>query len=853
LTNKVFVPNHRIAILRTETEKIFWKFDTNYWYQKLNSSENGLSQEVADSILLAGGLKIQIKSAFQKDVLLFINQFKSPLMLLLIGAVIISGVLGDTSDVFIILFIVLSTGLLSFFQERNAGKVVEKLQSLISIKSTVLRDGESKEIKSELIVKGDIIMLKAGDMLPADCLIIESNELHANESSLTGESYPTRKEAGIVDENTELSKRTNCLWEGTNIVSGNAKALVIETGDNTLFGSIAKSASQTVETAFEKGIKDFGYFLMKITLVLSFFILVVNLLNHKPVIESALFALALAVGMAPELLPAIATIAMSAGAKRLLEKKVIVKKLNSIQNLGEVNLLCTDKTGTITEGVIKIVGLTDGFGKESEWVKQLAFWNASFETGYSNSIDEALKQLKIVNAIEAEKIGEVPYDFIRKRLSIAVNTGKEKLLISKGAFSQILSICTSVEYADKSIQDISAYKQDIEKNFAQYGEDGLRAIAICYKQIDTASISKDLESEMVFAGFILMNDPIKSDIKDTINVLKSLNVGLKIISGDNKIVALSIAKKIGIEKPMVMTGRELLDTNPEALTRLVQDVHIFAEVEPQQKERIILALKDSYTVAYMGDGINDVSAISAADVGISVDNAVDVAREAADFVLMEKELMVIADGIRQGRKTFSNTMKYLYINTGATFGNMFSVAAASLFLPFLPMLPKQILLTNFLTDFPYLSVANDNVDSEVLEKPGKWDLKLIRNYMVYFGIHSSIFDLITFFTLYYLLKVKESEFQTGWFIESILTELFILFIIRTHHSFIKSKPGKYLFILSILALILTIGFPYLPFANYFGLTPLPMINIGAIILIVTGYIITADLLKVWFFKKYNSA
>lgn len=853
MTNKVFVPNHRIAILRTETEKIFWKFDTNYWYQKLNSSENGLSQEVADSILLAGGLKIQIKSAFQKDVLLFINQFKSPLMLLLIGAVIISGVLGDTSDVFIILFIVLSTGLLSFFQERNAGKVVEKLQSLISIKSTVLRDGESKEIKSELIVKGDIIMLKAGDMLPADCLIIESNELHANESSLTGESYPTRKEAGIVDENTELSKRTNCLWEGTNIVSGNAKALVIETGDNTLFGSIAKSASQTVETAFEKGIKDFGYFLMKITLVLSFFILVVNLLNHKPVIESALFALALAVGMAPELLPAIATIAMSAGAKRLLEKKVIVKKLNSIQNLGEVNLLCTDKTGTITEGVIKIAGLTDGFGKESEWVKQLAFWNASFETGYSNSIDEALKQLKIVNAIEAEKIGEVPYDFIRKRLSIAVNTGKEKLLISKGAFSQILSICTSVECADKSIQDISAYKQDIEKNFAQYGEDGLRAIAICYKQIDTASISKDLESEMVFAGFILMNDPIKSDIKDTINVLKSLNVGLKIISGDNKIVALSIAKKIGIEKPIVMTGRELLDTNPEALTRLVQDVHIFAEVEPQQKERIILALKDSYTVAYMGDGINDVSAISAADVGISVDNAVDVAREAADFVLMEKELMVIADGIRQGRKTFSNTMKYLYINTGATFGNMFSVAAASLFLPFLPMLPKQILLTNFLTDFPYLSVANDNVDSEVLEKPGKWDLKLIRNYMVYFGIHSSIFDLITFFTLYYLLKVKESEFQTGWFIESILTELFILFIIRTHHSFIKSKPGKYLFILSILALILTIGFPYLPFANYFGLTPLPMINIGAIILIVTGYIITADLLKVWFFKKYNSA
>ncbi|MGZ3866793.1 MAG: magnesium-translocating P-type ATPase [Bacteroidia bacterium] len=837
----------------TEAEKTFWRFDPKFWLEKLSSTEMGLSQAAVDRILLADRSKPRKKSLLQKDALLFINQFKSPLMLLLIGAVIISGIMGDTSDVYIVLTIVLSTGLLSFLQERNAGKVVEKLQSMISIKATVLRDGREQEVKSEQIIQGDVIILKAGDMIPADCLIIQSNELHVNESSLTGESYPTRKEPGILDENTGLSKRTNCLWEGTNIVSGSAKALVIHTGDNTLFGSISKSASQQVETAFEKGIKDFGYFLMKITLVLAVFILVVNLLNHKPVIESALFALALAVGMAPELLPAIATIAMSAGAKRLLEKKVIVKKLNSIQNLGEVNLLCTDKTGTITEGVIKIAGLTDGFGQENEWVKQLAFWNASFETGYANPIDNALKQLKIENAIDAEKIGEVPYDFIRKRLSIAISTGKEKLLISKGAFTQILNICTKVQCSDKSIVDLSVHKQAIEKKFERYGVNGLRAIAICYRKIDAEPVSKDLESEMIFAGFILMDDPIKGDIKDTINDLNKLKVGLKIISGDNKNVALAIASKIGIQKPVVMTGKELLDTNPEALEKLVQDVHIFAEVEPQQKERIILALKKSYTVAYMGDGINDVSAINAADVGISVDNAVDVAREAADFVLMEKELTVLADGIRQGRKTFSNTMKYLYINTGATFGNMFSVAAASLLLPFLPMLPKQILLTNFLTDFPYLSVANDNVDEEVLANPGKWDLKLIRSYMVYFGIHSSIFDLITFFILYYLLRAEESAFQTGWFVESILTELFILFIIRTHHSFIKSRPGKYLFILSVIALILTVGLPYLPFANNFGLAPLPLLNLGAILLIVAGYIITADVLKIWFFKKHLRA
>lgn len=835
------------------TENKFWQFDTKYWFQKLNSSENGLSQTAANQILSSEGLKPKNKSGFHKDVLLFARQFKSPLMLLLIGAVIISGFLGDTSDVFIILFIVLSTGLLSFFQERNAGKVVEKLQSLISIKATVLRDGKEQEVKSEQIVRGDVILLNAGDMLPADCLIIESNELHANESSLTGESYPARKEAGIVDEHTELTKRTNCLWEGTNIVSGHAKALVIQTGENTLFGGIAESASQPIETAFEKGIKDFGYFLMKITLVLAVFILVVNLLNHKGVIESALFALALAVGMAPELLPAITTIAMSAGAKRLLEKKVIVKKLNSIQNLGEVSLLCTDKTGTITEGAIKIEGLTDGFGQESEFVKQLAFWNASFETGYANPIDAALKQLKIDNPIAAEKTGEVPYDFIRKRLSIAISTGKEKWLISKGAFTQISGICTKIKLSDNNVEDISSHAQTIEKKFEQYGKDGLRAIAICYKNIDTDTISKDLESEMIFAGFILMDDPVKSDIKETINELNKLNVDLKIITGDNKNVAASIAVNIGIKEPVIMTGRELLDTNSEALEQLARKTHIFAEVEPQQKERIIIALKKSYTVAYMGDGINDVSAINTADVGISVDNAVDVAREAADFVLMEKELMVVADGIKQGRKTFSNTMKYLYINTGSTFGNMFSVAAASLMLPFLPMLPKQILLTNFLTDFPYLSVANDNVDPEVVEKPGKWDLKLIRNYMVYFGIHSSAFDLITFFTLYFLLKVKESDFQTGWFIESVLKELFILFVIRTRHSFLKSRPGKYLFILCVIGLVIAIGLPYSPFAMDFGLSPLPMVNLGAMLLIVAGYVITADLLKIWFFKKYYNS
>ena len=839
--------------MTTSTQNNFWQFDSNYWFKKLDSSAGGLSQKSATQILKQNDDVRKGKSYFQKDVLLFIGQFKSPLMLLLIGAVILSVFLGDTSDVFIILFIVLSTGLLSFFQERNAGRVVEKLQSMVALKSTVLRDEKPQEIISSQIVPGDVLLIKAGSMIPADCLLIESNELHVNEASLTGESYPVRKDTGILGEQTELSKRTNCLWEGTNTVSGTAKALVISTGNNTIFGSIVQSASASVETTFEKGIKDFGFFLMKITLVLAVFILIVNLLNHKSVIESALFALALAVGMAPELLPAIATIAMSAGAKRMLAKKVIVKKLSSIQNLGEVNLLCTDKTGTITEGAINVHGVVDSTGKENEYIKTLAYWNANFETGYANPIDEALKKLNIATSALPIKVGEIPYDFIRKRLSIAVDTGKEKMLISKGAYTQINGICTSIRMADGSIEALSKQQDQIDKQFEQYGIDGLRAIAICYKSISQNSITKEDETAMIFAGFILLQDPVKAGIIDTINELKKLQVNLKIITGDNKNVAKSIGISIGIENPVVMTGKELFNISQMALEQQVKNTHIFAEIEPQQKGRIIAALRKNFTVAYMGDGINDVSAINVADIGISVENAVDVAREAADFVLMEKNLSVLVDGIKEGRKTFANTLKYIFINTGSTFGNMFSVAIASLVLPFLPMLPKQILLTNFITDFPYLTIAADNVDEEQLDKPGKWDLKFIRNYMVIFGIHSSVFDVITFLTLLYVLKVKESAFQTGWFIESILTELFILFIIRTHKNFFKSRPGKYLFLLSIFGLIITISLPYMPFSNEVGLVPLPFFQLGAMFSIVAAYIITADILKVWFFKKYRSS
>lgn len=826
----------------------FWQFDTNHWLKELNSSANGLTTKDAQRIFLSQKNTKRGQSSFEKEVILFLQQFRSPLMLMLIVAVIIAAFLGESTDVIIISTMVLASGILSFIQERNAGKVVEKLQSLISLKTSVIRDGKEVEVKSNEIVAGDVLIFNAGDMIPADCLILEANELYVNEASLTGESFPVRKMVCIVDPETELSKRTNCVWEGTNVVSGTAKAIVINTGSNTIFGSIVQSTNTRVETSFEKGIKDFGFFLMKITLFLSIFILVVNIVNHKSVIESALFALALAVGMAPELLPAITTIAMSAGAKRMLEKKVIVKNLSSIQNLGEVNLLCTDKTGTITEGVIDVDKIIDISGNESEIVKTFAFWNASFESGYSNPIDEALKKLIISEKQSPLKIGEIPYDFIRKRLSIALDTGSEKILISKGAYHELKETCTQVRMSDGTIQDFKSKQIELETQFQKYGLDGFRVLAVCYKQIQIEIITKEDESEMIFGGFILLKDPIKSGITKTIEELKKLKVELKIITGDNINVASSIGESIGIQNPVVLTGNDLSNVSPEALLVKVKKTNIFAEVEPRQKERIIHALRKSYTVAYIGDGINDVSAINAADIGISVENAVDVAREAADFVLIEKDLMVLVDGIKEGRKTFANTLKYIYISTGSTFGNMCSVAAASLILPFLPMLPKQILITNFLTDFPYMTVASDNVDEEQIERPGKWNLKLIRNYMVVFGLHSSAFDIITFLTLLYFLKVQEAFFQTGWFIESSLSELCILFIIRTHKNFFKSNPSKYMFIFSIIALIVTIGLPYTSFGIDAGMVPLPLMNLGVMLMIVVAYILTADLLKVWFFK-----
>ena len=830
----------------------FWQYEAQEVMSTLQTSSMGLSSAEATKRAQANADKKKDKNPFLRDMVLFISQFQSPLVLLLVAAVILSAILGETSDVYIILFILLATGTMSFIQERHANKAVEKLRSIIRTKVKVLRDGKETEVFTEEIAQGDILNFSAGNIIPADCLLFEENDLHVNEATLTGETYPAEKAIGIIAADTGISKRTNTLFEGTSIVSGSGKAIAVLTGKDTIFGNISASLSKPKEeTAFEKGIRKFGFLLMQITIVLAIIILAVNIYLGRPLIDSLLFGLALAVGMAPELLPAIMTIAMSAGAKRMAKQKVIVKKLSSIQNLGEINLFCSDKTGTLTEGVLKVSSIVGIDGKESAAVKELAFLNASFETGFANPMDEALRRLTDVSTDGYTKTDEIPYDFIRKCLSVSVKKDSQFKIITKGALTNIVAKCDKVLQPDGTVTPIENEKEKINTLYKEYSNQGFRTIGVGYKITEKeVRLSKDDEQQMVFAGFVLLFDPPKEGVVEVIDELRKNGVVLKIITGDNKLVAAYIADKMGLKNCVVISGEEISKMSPEALVQNVQRANVFAEIEPQQKENIIKAFrKAGNTVAYMGDGINDVAAINAADVGISTNNAVDVAKEAADVVLLEKDLAVLNAGILEGRRTFLNTLKYIYTNTSATFGNMFSMAGASLILPFLPMLPQQILMTNFLTDFPYMAVAADNVDEDELKVPQKWNLKQLKNFMIVFGLHSSVFDYLTFYALYKLFKADADMFHTGWFIESICTELLILFVVRTHKSLLKSMPGKLMIGLSVAALIITMALPFTPFAKDLGFVVPPFKLIGIIVGILALYVITADMIKVMFFKK----
>ena len=782
---------------------------------------------------------------------LLIAQFKSPLIIILIFAGGLSFFLGDAVNAVIILTIILISSLLGFWQERGAANAVEKLLAIVQTKATVIRDGNSKEVPVEKIVPGDVIILNAGDLIPGDSLILESKDLFVNESSLTGETFPAEKTAGILSSTTQLSQRTNSLFMGTNVVSGSAQAVVVGTGAQTEFGKVSERLKlRPPETEFEHGVKHFGYFLMEVTLVLVVATLAINVYFARPVLDSLLFSLALAVGLTPQLLPAIISINLAHGAKIMATQKVIVKRLASIENFGSMNVLCSDKTGTLTEGIIKIQSVLDFNGNQSQKAQLYAYLNASYQTGFTNPIDDAICSSK-VDATGYTKLDEVPYDFIRKRLSILVSKDNMNLMVTKGALQNVLDASTLVETSEASIVPIAGVQKQVQQRFEELSSKGFRVLGIAYKDIGSDKlITKDSEAGMTFLGFLVLFDPAKPKIAETISDLKRLGISLKIVTGDNRLVAASISQQVGFTNPKILAGPDLRILSDEALLRQVNEVNVFAEVEPNQKERIILALKKAgNVVGYMGDGINDASALHAADVGLSVDSAVDVAKESADIVLLEKDLGVLANGVKEGRKTFANTLKYVFMATSANFGNMFSKAGASLFLSFLPLLPRQILLTNLMTDLPETTIGTDNVDSELVEKPRRWNVTFIRNFMIVFGILSSIFDYLAFGVLIFVLKSPIDLFRTGWFIESVLSASLIVLVIRSRRPFFKSSPGKYLLLTTLVIVGVTVIFPFTPLGKLFGFAQPSLLVLGLMSIIVVFYIIMGEVVKGIFYKR----
>ena len=830
----------------------FWQYTPKSVLQNLDSAENGLGAKQATLRLLQRRKKEKHPREWVQTLRLFVRQFASPLVLLLVFAAIMSAVLGDWGNASILISILVLTGTIGFWQEYRAGKAVQKLRAMMHIHCRVLRDGKLKKIPKESIVPGDIVLLSAGDIVPGDCLLLESTDLHANESALTGESFPAEKAPGVSAVDAPLADRRNVLFEGSSVMSGTAKAVVVQTGENSEFGKIAaQMALAEPETSFQSGIRKFGYLLLRLTFVLSAGILIFNLFLGKPIAASILFSIALAVGLAPELLPAIMVTTLSVGAMRMARDKVIVKKLEAIQNLGAINILCSDKTGTLTTGEAKVAATLGFEGQPNDRVRLFAWLNAFFESGFANPLDEAIRKLPDMEAGHFTKKDEVPYDFLRKRLSIVVHDGAKDLMITKGALSEVLSVCGHAEKSDGNIVPLESVRKAILHQFETKSAEGFRIIGVAWKDVTgDPIINKDDENDMVFLGFLLLEDPPRADIPQTLKSLKDLGITLKIITGDNQLAAAHLAETIGIEHKNRLTGRDIFSLTDDALAIKAQSVNLFAEVEPQQKERLIRALRaKGNVVGYLGDGINDAPALKAADVGISVDSAVDVAKEAADIVLMEKNLEVLKNGILDGRRTYLNTLKYIFITTSANFGNMFSLAGISLFLPWLPLLPTQILLLNFLSDIPALTIASDNVDEEQLARPKHWDIGLIRRFMVVFGIQSSLFDYLTFACLLLVFKAGEKTFQTGWFLESVMTEVLALLIIRTVRPALKSRPSPWLLWTSVAIVAVTLALPYLPIGSRLGLQPLPLPLLGFMIGIAVLYGFLVETTKQRFFKK----
>jgi Mg2+-importing ATPase len=778
-------------------------------------------------------------SGLVQILFLFIN----PLAIILLVASAISAAVGEVLNAIIIALMVLLSAALNFVQTYRSQRAVERIRREVAPTASVLRDGNWTDIPRRELVPGDVIKLTAGDLVPADAWLFAVRDLHVQQAALTGESLPVSKEAVDLHAISPDTSDDHKVFLGTSVVSGTGTALVSATGKSTVFGDIAtRLATKPPETEFERGTRQFGLLIMKTTILLVLFVLTVSVVLHHNFLESLLFAVALAVGLTPEFLPMITTVTLGQGAVHMARKKVIVKHLEAMQNFGSIDVLCSDKTGTLTSGEMALDQHLDPFGTSSEQVYLLAYLNSLHETGVNNSLDQAIKSQAIkpghnVNPLDAavlhhdhpdirayKKIDEIPFDFERRRVSIVVEHETQRLLITKGAPESVLPICSAYELEGKQSPIDAAARARAEATYRELCAKGFRLLAVAYSPVPLQDAYRaGDEKDLVLAGFLTFSDPPLESAKLALQDLGRDGIRVKILTGDNELVTQHICAQVGLDVGRIILGDELERMTDPALAHVVEQTSVFARVSPAQKNRIILALKHrSHVVGYLGDGINDAPSLHAADVGISVSTAVDVAKDAADFILLERSLNVLHEGILEGRMAFGNVMKYLLMGTSSNFGNMFSMAIASLFLPFLPMLPTQILLNNFLYDLAQVTIPTDHVDRTFIHRPQRWNVKMIRDFMIYIGPISSIYDFLTFFALLKVFSASEQLFHTGWFVESLATQTLVIFIIRTAGNPFRSRPSLALTSTTIAVVAAGIVIPFTSLGKILGFTPLPV-------------------------------
>jgi Mg2+-importing ATPase len=837
----------------------YMEMDLEQVFYTLRSRPDGLSTKEAQKKLAEYGPN-KISTQKRRTTLeIFISQFKSPLVLILLVATLISGFLGEWTSTVIITLIILLSALLSFIQEYRSEKTMEVLKNKVALKARVIRDKKVQWINAADLVIGDIIILEVGNIVPADLRLIETNDLSINQAVLSGESFPVEKFAEKENKGKGLLQAQNLAFSGSHIVQGFGKGIVIASGKETFLGQTAKliEAREPV-SQFQRGISDFGYFLFRIIVAFSLAVFIFLALFRGNCLESLLFALAIAVGISPELLPLIITINLSRGARKMAQKKVVVKRLMSIENLGNADVLCTDKTGTLTEGKIELKNYLDFEGNKSEDILLLGRLCNSYAIdpeAAANPLDLAIFDFANQHKLKTNGykiIESIAFDFYRRRMSVILQKNGKLTLVCKGAVEEILKICSKVRFKGRD-EEIKNYISDINSKVTRLEEDGYRLILIAQKPLSKKEkyTFKD-ESDLILLGLLAFIDPPKLSAAKSIKTFIDLGVEIKILTGDNEVATRRLCQEIGYKFKKVALGEELENLGDEKLKHLANEVDIFAKVTPEHKLKIVKALGEiGHSVAFLGDGVNDAPALKAADVGISVDKAVDVAREAADVILLKKSLSVLIDGIKEGRKTFSNTLKYILCTISSNYGNMFSVTGAALILPFIPMLPVQVLLLNFFSDAPMLAIATDNVDDDYLKKPKHWNIKKIRKSMNYFGLLSSLFDFITFGFLLLITKATMPVFQAGWFLQSFLTEVLFIFVIRTKKWFWQSKPSKILTTSAIITTAIILILLYTDLRKYFGFGFLKLNVALTIVGIALLYYLITEFFKKFIYKKFE--